>query len=448
MTNFEKPPVWQDKLDGRLFQRALDSGELSVLIDKAQKEYVYWDKFKYYPFPKGFSATEAWAYLKFSKRMSAREDTPVRSVQGETFTYSLTKTLYQRLNYIDTHGAGLMRSFSENPSDAQASKFIVSSLTEEAIASSQIEGANTTHKVAKEMILSARKPRTKDEQMIVNNYRAMQEIEEWKDLQLTERMLLDLQKILVDKTLDDAGGAGRFRTDDDEIVVSDPLTGDVVHYPPAEKVMRAELKRLIAYANKDETDDEFIHPVIKATILHFWLAYLHPYVDGNGRSARALFHWYLLKRDYWLVRYISVSKSIKVRRHAYDNAYRYSENDDADLTYFLVFIADAFRNAIDTFLIYFEKKQDEFARLKQTALRIGHYNERQISLLTYFLRHGAGVSTDVATHQNKHGVSRATANNDLRALAEAGLLTEIRQGKKMVYVPSIVNVRALLRNVK
>ncbi len=435
----EKPPKWESIITGELLNKVHSSKEAMEILVKAQKEYVYWGKFKYYPFPKNIKPEEAWAFLKISAR-SVREKTPAKSNQGEYFGYNTTKALYQKLNFIDTHGAGLIKSLTDKPSEAQASKYIISSLTEEAIASSQIEGANTTHKVAKEMILSERKPRNKDEQMIVNNYRAMQKIEEWKDLDLTEEMLRDLQEILTDQTVDDPSESGRFRKDEDEIVVHDPITGEVVHTPPDEKTMFGELNRLINYANKEEDEDEFIHPVIKATILHFWIAYLHPFVDGNGRSARIIFYWYLLKRNYWLVQYVSVSRAIKQARKTYDNVYLYSEYDDNDLTYFLLYITDAFKKAITQFMEHFEQKVKEAKELKKTASELQQFNVRQLSLLKYFTSHGDEY-TEVVTHQNKHGISRATANNDLRYLAHEGYLTEVKKGKKFVYMPSVAKIK-------
>ncbi len=438
----EKPPKWQKLLTRELIEKVQSSQEIQEILSKARREYSYWDKFKYYPFPKNITPEEAWAFLKISR--SSNEKTPVKSISGGNFVYSFTKSLHQKLNFVDTYGAGFLTSFNKMPSNALASKYVIGSLTEEAIASSQIEGANTTHKVAKEMILSQRKPRNKSEQMIVNNYLAMQKMEEWKDLGLTEQMLLDLQKILIDQTTDDISIVGRFRKDEDEIIVHDPITAEIAHIPPKEKEMLAELKRLISYANQPEDDEEeFTHPVVKATILHFWFAYLHPFADGNGRSSRALFYWYLLKRDYWLIEYISVSRAIKQSRKAYDNAFLYSENDDNDMTYFMLYIVEAFKKSIIQFREHFEKKMKEADELKKAASLLGKFNVRQIVLLKYFLAH-SDEYTDVITHQNKHGISRPSAYNDLRFLAQKGYVTEARKGKRLVYMPN----RAKIREIK
>lgn len=435
----EKPPKWQKLITSDIIEKVSGSKEIQEILSKARKEYVYWDKFKHYPFPNNIKPEEAWAFLKITR--SANEKTPIKSISDGNFTYSITKNLYQKLNFIDTHGAGLLKSFSEKPSSAQTSKYIISSLTEEAIASSQIEGANTTHKVAKEMILSQRKPRNKSEQMIVNNYLAMQKMEEWKDLDLTENILLDLQKILIDQTVDDVSIIGRFRKDEDDIVVLDPITGEIAHTPPTQEIMLSELKKFIAYANTPENDDdEFTHPVIKATILHFWFAYLHPFADGNGRSSRAIFYWFLLKRNYWLIEYISVSRAIKQSRKGYDNAFLYSENDDNDMTYFMLYIAETFKKSILQFMEHFEKKMEEADELKKATSLLGKFNVRQIALLRYFLTH-SDEYTDVITHQNKHGISRPSAYNDIKLLVKNGYITETRKGKRLVYMPNIAKIK-------
>lgn len=440
----QKPPKWQELLTSDVLQKVFNSDELKELLYKAQKDYVYWEKFQYYPLPENISAEEAWAFLKITMR-GGGDTTPIKDTKGRSFSYNLTKSLYQKLNFIDTHSAGLIKTLADKPSEAQAAKYIISSLTEEAIASSQIEGANTIHKIAKEMILSERKPRNKDEQMILNNYRAMQKIEEWKDLDLTEKMLLDLQKILTEQAMDNPYDSGRFRNDEDEIVVHDPLTAEVVHTPPNEKNMLTELKRFIQYANKEEREDEFIHPVVKATILHFWLAYLHPFVDGNGRSARVIFYWYLLKRNYWLIQYVSVSRAIKQSRKGYDDAYLFSEFDENDFTYFLIYIADAFKKAIQQFLVHFEEKVEEVKQLKKAVSAMQQFNVRQVELLKYFSLH-TDEYTDVVTYQNKNAISRATANNDLRQLVREGCLTEARRGKRLVYMPNLIKIKKVFKN--
>ncbi len=120
----EKPPKWEKLITSELVGKVQSSQEIQDILSKARREYIYWDKFKCYTFPKNITPEEAWAFLKISR--SANEKTPIKSISGDYFTYSLTKSLYQKFNFIDTHGAGLLKSFKDKPSNAQASKHIIS----------------------------------------------------------------------------------------------------------------------------------------------------------------------------------------------------------------------------------------------------------------------------------------------------------------------------------
>lgn len=446
MKNNEKPPIWQEILNDTLIKRSFKSVDLDSLIKKSQEQYLHWDSFKYQKMPEGFTSEEAWAILKLN-RLSLYQNTPIKSTHGQPFKFTPVNTLYQKLSYIDTYASGFIKTFSEmKPTEAQKNKFIIPGLTEEAIATSQIEGANTTRQAAKEMLTSQRAPRTKDEQMIINSYQVMQRLDSWKNLDLSQEMLLEIQKIITEKTLKDSTEQGRFRKDIDNIVVHDPLTGEVVHTPPKEKEMLEQLEELIKFANQTEEDGDFIHPVVKASILHFWLAYLHPFVDGNGRTARTLFYWYLLKKDYWLVQYLSVSRAIVQSRKKYDDAFIYSENDDSDLTYFILYIADAFKLSIVKFIEYFEKKQNETEEFKKVADSLEDYNPRQIALLHYFLEN-KDVVIDVTTYQTRQGVSRQTAHTDLTDLVKKGMLVQTtKKGtRKYIFMPNVQFIKKLFK---
>lgn len=445
MAIVEKPPKWNELLqDGSLVVKLFQSKDLEQLISKAQRDYLYWDAFKHHPMPDAIRPEEAWVMLKLT-RGGHYQKTPVKATDGGQFKFTLVNSLYQKLNYIDTYASGFIRTFSETrPTEQQKNKFIITSLSEEAIATSQIEGANTTRKAAKEMLASHRPPRTRGEQMIINSYQVMQKLDAWKKLDLSPEMLLEVQSHITEKTLDDQNDQGRFRNDSDDIVVHDPLTGEVVHTPPKETEMLKELSKLIKFANTDEDDGDFMHPVIKATILHFWISYLHPFVDGNGRTARAVFYWYLLKKDYWLVQYLSISRAILQSRKKYDNAFIYSENDDNDLTYFLLFIVEAFKTSIIKFVAYFEEKTRETEKLKEVAKRLDDYNPRQVALLEYFLAHNH-ETVDVQTHQMKQAVSRQTAHNDLLDLEAKGMLVRTTKKRKYIFMPNVKIIKKLLQ---
>jgi Fic family protein len=439
-----KPPKWMQLVaSGNFFEKAIKSPELNSLVKKAEREYAYWDTFKHYQIPKSFTQEEVWAYLKFV-RMSNRDFCPIKTTDGKPFTYTITRTMYEQLSKIDKNTSGFLWSELQKPTAIEKNQLIISSLTEEAIASSQIEGANTSRKIAKEMLLSSRKARNKDEQMIINNYQVMQRLQEWKGLNLSLDMLIEIQKNITQNTLEEAKDEGRFREDTDNIAVINRVTGEVVFDPPPKEFVAAELKRLINYANNDKIEEDFVHPVIKASILHFWLAYLHPFVDGNGRTARAIFYWYLLKSDYWMFQYLSVSRIIKKSKKQYDNAFLYSENDDSDATYFLSYKLKTILNAIADLKVHYKEKIEKDKLLSDLADKLGDFNERQMSLLQYF-NNNKDQRIDVKTHQNKYRVAYETARADLTYLVKKNLLSQIKMKNKYIFVPNTLEIKNLLK---
>ena len=440
-----KPPDWQKYISSEFFQKALNSTELVKLVKRAERDYIYWDKFRFLPMPNGFKPEEAWAFLKF-RRLSNQETTAVKSVGQENFSFTITKKMFERLSVIDSNTSGLISSDLGKPTSSERNQLIISSLTEEAIASSQIEGANTSRKVAKQMLLSKRKARNTDEQMIINNYQVMQRLQDWKDLDLSIEMLIEIQKNIASGTLDDEGDAGRLRRDDDHIHVVNRLTGESVFEPPNAEVMHKELAKLVSYANDKMNSEDFIHPVIKASILHFWLAYLHPFVDGNGRTARALFYWYLLKKNYWMFQYLSVSRIIKQSKRQYDNAFLYAEYDENDITYFLSYKLKVITQSIEDFWAHYRRKVEKEKRVEKIALKLGEFNERQVSILQFFHEH-KDATMDVMTHQSKFDIAYETARADLMGLAEKDLVSVVKAGNRFIFIPDTAQIKRLISKI-
>jgi Fic family protein len=168
---------------------------------------------------------------------------------------------------------------------------VINSLIEEAITSSQLEGASTAHDVAKDMLRAGRQPRTRDERMILNNYRAMQQVGEIRHEHLTPALIRDLHRTVTAGTLEDPSSEGRVQLPgENRVVVQDPYDGTIVHVPPPAEQLPDRLQRLCDFANAAVgAETAYVPPVVRAIAVHFMLAYDHPFVDGNGRTARILF---------------------------------------------------------------------------------------------------------------------------------------------------------------
>jgi Fic family protein len=314
--------------------------------------------------------------------------------------------------------------------------YLVSSLMEEAISSSQLEGASTTRKVAQEMLRQGRAPKNHSEQMILNNFHAMQFVREYKEEGLTPAMILELHRIVTEKTLDDPQAAGRLRSQNERVLVISNRSQDILHIPPEANDLPHRLQNLCQFAN-DREANIFIHPIIKAILLHFLLAYDHPFVDGNGRTARALFYWMMAKEGYWLMEFASISQVIKKAPVQYGRAFLYPETDDGDTTYFIIHQLEVIKKAIAHLHEQLAKNAQELEATEQlldnTALA-GQVNHRQLAMLKHALKHPNTIYS-IKEHQTSHRISYQTARTDLLKMAnEMELLRKRKVGKSFVFV--------------
>lgn len=411
------------------------------MLKRANEDYLYWDKFKYLVLPEGITHTVAWFLLKLSRALD-RRDTPVVDVHGHQFSYSLTPEVLRCLHVIDKRAGGTVTMESEGIPAENQKRFLVNSLMEEAIASSQMEGASTTTRVAKEMLRTGREPADRAERMILNNFVTIQKMKSLQNEPITPEMICELQESMTRGTLDHPEDAGRFRTADDDIVVADDKKLEVLHNPPHADEIPHQLRALCDYANKD--DGDFEYPVLKAIVLHFWLAYLHPFVDGNGRTARALFHLYMLKRGYWMFEYLAVSRVILGKRGQYDKSYLYSEQDDCDMAYFVTFNLHAVEQAIDELHSYIARKTKEDQRLQRSLKTDLTLNHRERAVLIRALK-DPSVRVTIESHASSHDVVYATARADLLSLVGKGYLLQERIGRKFVFVPA-PDLRSLIES--
>jgi len=421
MRKIEKAPNWFNE---QLFNEALKirvEFDLDELIRSINNDYLYWDKIKYKKTSNNTEPQILWTIIKLSRVLTAKN----LKIGNYTFKYNTTDYIQKGLHEFDLNFGGSLSSDTIISED-EKKRYLVSSIMEEAIASSQIEGAVTTRKKAKEMLRKNKKPINKSEQMIMNNYLTIKHIVEIKNEPITLEKLFEIHKLISYQTLDDINDEGKYR-DNNDVNVVDVVDGEIVHFPPSFEIIPELMEQLFHFFNNND-DDNFIHPIIKGCIIHFMIGYIHPFVDGNGRAARALFYWYLLKSGYWLTEYLSISRLIVKSKTQYALAYLYSETDENDLTYFIHFKIKIMLSAYEDLKKYLQRKVKEKKQLANFQ-KIDKINERQAIILKWIFDEPE-LSLTVKEIQVRFNISNQTARTDLEQLAEMEFIAEKNTNKK------------------
>jgi Fic family protein len=429
-----------------LAQTILGSGGAGRLIDLFRNpqgpaplgRYLHWDELRHRAPPAGLTTDEWWFAVKTARQLLAKP-LPLLDGAGRPFSLVLADPVLELTHRIDRDAAGPIRLDGPVANPETRDGYLVRSLIEEAMTSSQLEGASTTRQVAKEMLRQGRKPRDRAEQMIYNNFLAMRSVRDLVAAPLTPDTILALHRTLTLDTLEDPSAAGRLRRPDETIDVVDNRSHRVLHVPPPAEQLPERLERLCRFANPTDVDP-FLPPILRAILLHFALAYDHPFVDGNGRVARALFYWSALRQGHWLMEFVSISSVLKKAPAQYSRAYLHTETDGGDVTYFLVHQLETILAALAGLYGYLDRKAAELrateALLKGSEPLRGVLNHRQMSLIRHAFRHSGAVYT-IEGHRRSHNVVYQTARADLMALAEMGLLDRRKAGRAFVFaVPS------------
>lgn len=424
----QTPPAWQE-----LFVK-MNKPRLAEVIGRAGElapsdRYLPWDELRRRSPPHGLTHEEWWVALKLGRNTRLRH-VPLQDKSGEPFLLGVPDSVLKRLHEID-RGLGFAIDLPEAVTRAETrDHYVISSLIQESITSSQLEGAATTREVAKELLRTGRAPRDKSERMILNNYRTMQRICSVREQTLTPDLVREIHALVTADTLDKPDAAGRMRLPDENVRVED-FEGNVFHVPPDARELPARLAAMCDFAN-GRTPDFFVHPVIRGILLHFWLAYDHPFVDGNGRTARALFYWSMLHQNYRLFEFISISQILLRAPTQYARAFLHTETDGNDLTYFVLHQVEVIREAVEELHAYVRHKTAELRAGVQRLRGLQGLNHRQQALLAHALRE-PHTRYLIVGHKRSHGVSFQTASTDLFNLAEQGLLTVRKEGRHHVF---------------
>ncbi len=187
---------------------------------------------------------------------------------------------------------------------------------------------------------------------------------------------------------------------------------------------------LIAFIQEDSD----INDLIKAALIHFYIAYLHPYFDGNGRMARLLHLWYLVQQGYSSVLFIPLSEYIGKSRKGYYDAYTLAESNAGisgvmDATPFLVYFIEHVYHKLGNALPA-PRTTDEFRK----ALERGKVTEKENALWQFVLSaYGESEFSTKQLEKDFGNAAYATIRSFVLKFEKLGLLCSAKYGNRVKY---------------
>ncbi|EPM45805.1 Fic family protein [Pseudomonas syringae] len=409
--------------------------ELAQPFD-AQGRYLHFDTLRF-RFPKSLNADLAWSVVRQARNRQLMTAISL-SEPSRPCGFLYTPAMQMAVSACDQNTTtAALEWMCSRIGESRQLKYLLNDLVEdEAISSSQLEGAATTTKVAKELLKRKRGARTQDEKMIIGNFRMMQHAWEFRDQELSLELLTDLHQVGVEGIEDERYRPGELRSVDD-VVVEDG-NGNIVHQPPPAHGIQKRLLSVVAWANKEHSHIDsptYIHPLIKAIILHFVIGYEHPFHDGNGRVARSLFYWYLFKCGFGGFRYLAISRLLKIAPVKYGKSYLYTETDDMDLTYFIDYQCQVIARAIQEFTRNHEAAVAAIDRFNALLYESGLYAKLSDKQRIIFnAANSSGITSFTVTDvKNKLGCAYNTAATVLNGLVDLQLFHKVKTGSEWVY---------------
>ncbi len=402
--------------------------------------YMHWTKFRHArPFPSGVTREEAWALVRLQRTSNARA-LPFVTKEGAPISVTVTDPLRAALHRIDGHRDLLRAGLPSVPDPGlveSMASYRLRALIDEAYYSALIEGAVATRSDARRMIREEREPRNNSERMILNNFEAGRRMaEDWIRQPLTPALICEIQEQVTRGTLERPEDAGQIRTSDD-VRVEETVTGEVVHFPPPAAELGDRVAKLCEFANQEESDDNFLHPIVKATLLHYQLAYDHPFGDGNGRTARWIALWFLLRLpEYWWFGMLSISRMTSHSKEAYYHAFQCAAADEFDATYLVRHQVQSIEKEMARFAAFLNHREHLHRTFRRNLRLQDRLSIRQLALVDHALKNPGHSKYTQIGHSQYHGVSRVQARRDLEELVDLDLLKR-EEGRPVIYRPTL-----------
>lgn len=275
--------------------------------------------------------------------------------------------------------------------------------------------------------------RDRDIQEVINYRKVIEYISQLqiegkkKELEITEDLIKELHKITVEKILPPEK-CGAFRKT--QVVVKNSLTGEISFRPPPSTAIHAQIEELMGFINSPPKED--IHPVLRAGIVHYEFVRIHPFIDGNGRVARALSTLILFLEGYDIRKFFSLEEYFDSDAPDYYKALQSVSKNKDNLSFWLEY----FTKGLSIELSKIKEKVENISIDAHLKEKLGGkpvmLSERQIKIIEYIQK--IGYLQNKAFGTLFPMVSEDTILNELKGLQNSGIIKKQGVTKSARYV--------------
>ncbi|RLG44562.1 MAG: hypothetical protein DRN92_07815 [Thermoproteota archaeon] len=268
--------------------------------------------------------------------------------------------------------------------------------------------------------------RRKDKQEVLNYLEALEKIPQFaKRNPFKKGDLLEIHKIVTKDTLENPKDEGAFR--DRQVFVGNRVTGRIIFIPPPTEQVPQLIDDFLGWFNSKEVEE--IDPVIQAGVTHYELVRIHPFIDGNGRTARIMATLVFYKRGFDVKRFFALDDYYDHDRRAYYEALRNVDQNTLDLTGWLEYFTEGVAvsiKAVKDKVIGLSKNIKFLKERGQIAL-----TERQMKIVERIVENDKITVGEVS---KIFGISRQAALKEMNKLIDLGVVQLKGKGRGAYYV--------------
>lgn len=237
---------------------------------------------------------------------------------------------------------------------------------------------------------------------------------------VTEGLIREIHKRLVRGVRGDSAAPGEYRKIQNYVVNSQ--TQQVIYSPPPAYEVPSMMADLVNWINREHE----INAVLISGISQFQFVHIHPFLDGNGRTARLLSTLCLYQRGYDFKQLFTISEYYDRNRTDYYRAIQSVRENDMDMTRWLEYFCDGLATQLQ------QVKERGAVAIKQDILAKKHHlSDRQMSAVNYVLEQG---SISIQEYENIcPDVTRRTLQRELRDLVEKGIFEVLGATTNLLY---------------